>query len=959
MTKERQKSIMRVEMKLTAFVTVILALLPCHGISARPTTAYEAEAVVSGWLMKQAQPLGVALGHQIANVDTFADSAGNAVYYIVYLKPSGFVVVSADDLIEPIIGFSDDGTYDPSLENPLGALVRSDLSNRTLDAQAAFGLMSLSENPAQIKAQTKWHTYVDLAQNSNDGFMLMGLACLCDIRVVPLVQSRWSQADVCGKTCYNYYTPNNYPSGCLATAMAQLMRYFQYPTAGIGKMNFSISVDSQIQYSSTLGGDELGGPYKWNQMVLNPSANCGSLTTAQCKAIGSLCYDAGIAVKMDYAQSGSGAGMQDAQVALKETFGYSNAVLGYNYERNIDSANLYSMINPCLDAGLPVILGIFAGEQSQSGHAVLCDGYAYDTSIKYTRDGNSYEASTIYHHVNMGWNGTDDAWYNLPDINAQQAYDTITACLYNISPSQVGEIISGRVLDPNNNPIMNAVVFTKAGRTVQFSTMTDYRGIYAFEGLNSNTSYTLWANIDGRVTEERTILTNLSVNGSPSSGNIWGVDFYADTEPNSIPLSLWYVDDDAPNDPAPYNSALSDPNEDGSPEHPFDSIQEAINASTHGDKVVILRGTYSGTGNRDIDFKGKAITVTGEDPNDPNLVTIDCDGTVSQPHYGFVFQNYEIPKSVLSGVTITRGYSEKAGAIYLTNCVRPVITNCVFLSNSANVGGAIYCNNSSPVISDCLFEGNHANAGGAIYNNSAASGSTPVTTNCNFYNNTSVYNGGAIYNNGPVSPTFKKCTFESNYSSGGGAIRNNLTENLTVANCIFTTNTADTFGGAIRNSNAGDIKVTNCTFFANVAQSGKSFACTADDEGGHLAGSLQIRNCIIVDGGGEIFNGDDSTINVTYSCLEDTETEAPWPGDGNIYVDPLFADAADADFHLKSQAGRYDPNSLSWVADEATSPCIDAGDPQDSTGKEPKPNGGVINMGAYGGTEQASKTYSY
>jgi hypothetical protein len=71
----------------------------------------------------------------------------------------------------------------------------------------------------------------------------------------------------------------------------------------------------------------------------------------------------------------------------------------------------------------------------------------------------------------------------------------------------------------------------------------------------------------------------------------------------------------------------------------------------------------------------------------------------------------------------------------------------------------------------------------------------------------------------------------------------------------------------------------------------------------------------------------------------------------------LFADVSKGDFHLKSQAGRFDPNSMNWITDVETSPCIDAGNSLTKIGQEPKPNGSRINMGAYGGTEQASKSY--
>jgi CubicO group peptidase (beta-lactamase class C family) len=89
--------------------------------------------------------------------------------------------------------------------------------------------------------------------------------------------------------------------------------------------------------------------------------------------------------------------------------------------------------------------------------------------------------------------------------------------------------------------------------------------------------------------------------------------------------------------------------------------------------------------------------------------------------------------------------------------------------------------------------------------------------------------------------------------------------------------------------------------------------------------------------------------SVTYSNIQ-----GGWPGQGNIDTDPLFADPDNEDYHLKSQAGRWNPVRQSWTLDDVTSPCIDAGDPSTTLGSEPLNNGGIINMGAYGGTSQAS-----
>ena len=114
-------------------------------------------------------------------------------------------------------------------------------------------------------------------------------------------------------------------------------------------------------------------------------------------------------------------------------------------------------------------------------------------------------------------------------------------------------------------------------------------------------------------------------------------------------------------------------------------------------------------------------------------------------------------------------------------------------------------------------------------------------------------------------------------------------------------------------------------------------------------GQGTIRNCIIWGNSPQgIWNSMPS-----FSCIQG------WTGgsEGNIDADPCFADPNNGDYHLKSQAGRWDANEGRWTKDEVTSPCIDAGDPSSPIGLEPFPNGGIINMGAYGGTAEASKSY--
>ncbi len=490
------------------FLVILFALLrlsiPAY---AEPTTDKQAEKTVQGWLKTtQAHPLDTSVGQTVLNVQTFVDEQNSPIYYIVYLQPSGYVIVSADDLIEPIIGFASAGIYDPSSENPLGALVSRDMPARTNAVRHAANSYALQASTSTT--QTKWKQLESLSTDHNES-LEAGLLSISDVRVAPLTQSEWSQEDVGGSPCYNYYTPNNYVCGCVATALAQLMRFHQYPTQGIGVHSFSITVDGLSQEKTTRGGDGAGGPYDWANMVLVPAL--GVLTDKQRQAIGSLCYDAGITVNMDYSNWGSGADTLDTATALTTIFGYSSAIRGSNSYEDIGSS-LNGMVNPNLDAGFPVLLGITG---PPGGHAIVADGYGYNSS-------------TLYHHLNLGWAGTDTAWYNLPTIDTSGGtFTTVYKCVYNVYTTGTGEIISGRVTDINGQPMSGvSVTATRTAGGTYGPGLTNSKGVYAIPHVPSSSTYSITAQKTGYTFNTLTnIPINTSTNNSTNCGNRWGTDF--------------------------------------------------------------------------------------------------------------------------------------------------------------------------------------------------------------------------------------------------------------------------------------------------------------------------------------------------------------------------------------------------------------------------------------------------
>ncbi len=409
----------------------------------------------------------------------------------------------------------------------------------------------------------------------------------------------------------------------------------------------------------------------------------------------------------------------------------------------------------------------------------------------------------------------------------------------------------------------------------------------------------------------------------------------------------------------------------------FNNIQAGIDAAIDGDIVLVAPGTYTGEGNRDIDFNGKAITVRSIDPNDPNIVAstiIDCE----QQGRGFNFHSGEGIDSVICGLTVTGGKTKDGSGIFI-RASSPTIKYCNITGNSWDgehgFGGGFHIKEGYPVISHCTISDNSTDwNGGGIFSND----SSPIITDCTITTNRAFNEGGGICCwDGNV--LISNCLIEDNTTSRrrGGGITCRQSD-LTITNCIIADNIAGNTGGGIWLLGA-NTKINQCTITVN----------SAENMAGGIyfeLGNAIIVNCIIENN--DAPNGPEIAVNswlgviaerspypepypvafltISYSNITSSQNgvyvfndpgwfSLNW-GMGNIDTDPLFADQNNGDYHLKSQAGRWDPNSQSWIYDDVTSPCIDAGDPNSPIGSEPFPNGGIINMGAYGGTAEACKS---
>ncbi len=495
---------------------ILIAVLGSpRNATAAPVAAADARAAVSGWLQAGQLPLENVAGFKPKRVETFKDAGGVPLYYVIDLVPQGFVIVAADDLIEPIIGFAPGGRFDPSSDNPLGALVSHDLPDRMAKVR---GMAAAKAQGPHLAAKNKWAKLKHGAEGvpGEGGPGVEGgpppPIPSAGVRVAPLTQTLWGQETVNGDACYNFYTPPywdgyeaNYPSGCVATAMAQLMKFWQYPVTGVGTASFEITVGGWPQLRSLRGGGNgTGGAYDWSNMANSPS----TLTHRQ--AVGALCHDAGVAVNMDYAYVVSTSDTLDAASALVATFKYSNAVKGYNSSDTIGTG-LTGMLNPNLDAGCPVLLGIIG---TPGGHAVVCDGYGYS-------------GTTLYHHLNLGWSGSNTAWYSLPTIDTSSVtFTSVYKAVYNVWTSGTGEIVSGRITNSaGTTPISGVTVTATRTGGGTYTATTNSNGIYALAKIPASSQYAVSASKTGYYFETQNVTTGKSTDNAATSGNKWAINF--------------------------------------------------------------------------------------------------------------------------------------------------------------------------------------------------------------------------------------------------------------------------------------------------------------------------------------------------------------------------------------------------------------------------------------------------
>lgn len=282
-------------------------------------------------------------------------------FYIFNRVSGGFVIVAADDCVKSILGYSDDGTF--STEN-MPENIKSWLNFYTNEIQYA-----IDQGTKSVESTT---------------------TTTSSVIVSPLLKNiKWNQGSPYNDSCPKISGAATY-TGCVATAMAQIMKYYNWPVTGSSSHAYTPSTISRA-ISVNFGATN----YDWSNMTNNYSS---SSSTVQKAAVAQLMYHCGVAVDMKYGTAASSASVYAAGSAFYTYFGYDSDIQAV-------AKNLYSysdwktLIKNELDNKRPVL---YSGQSpTDGGHAFVCDGYNSDDLF----------------HINWGWSGTSNGYFELSALN--------------------------------------------------------------------------------------------------------------------------------------------------------------------------------------------------------------------------------------------------------------------------------------------------------------------------------------------------------------------------------------------------------------------------------------------------------------------------------------------------------------------------------------------------------------
>lgn len=374
-------------MKSKVLLSILVIFAITASIFAKDISLSKAEQVAVNFLFQKSNQYGEAINYHDLNISEsyLVDQA----YYVVNFE-NGWVVVSADDVMIPVIGYNFTGDF-PAIDNQIESF--HSWMQSYVD-QIDF----IRENNIVAEAEIieMWNNY---SRNNPTNLNLRG-----NRDIDPLLTNMWNQDNP-----YNALCPVD-PSGpgghvyvgCVATAMSMIMHYWRYPLQGSGSNSYTWG-----QYG-TISANFGEANYEWNCMT-------DVIDNNYIWEIAEIGFHAGVGVEMMYGGDASGAYSQDVPYAYRNYFNYQNSVQ-YLSKNSFPNSTWENMMQAELDILRPLY---YSGQSTSGGHAFVCDGYQ----------------GMNYYHFNFGWSGSGNGYYSLQDVNGFNSQQGMVRNIYPIDPA--------------------------------------------------------------------------------------------------------------------------------------------------------------------------------------------------------------------------------------------------------------------------------------------------------------------------------------------------------------------------------------------------------------------------------------------------------------------------------------------------------------------------------------------
>lgn len=392
--------------RLIQFQLMLVLLLVCGQatIQAKRISQWQAQQQAYSFWGKQ-MPMKAKAKSRVVSTASLS-TQGNDSYYVFNNDAGGFVIIAGDDAVAPVLGYTSTGAFDANnLPEGLKDLLKS------YEQQIAALGKNYKANATSTRAEFTGEKLLNTA--------------------------KWNQT-----APFNKYTPNNYVTGCVATAGAIVMKHHGYPAKGVGS------------HSYTWNGQNLTASFEHDYDWANMPAKYTDGNDEAFDGVARLMSDLGIAVNMQYANGGSVSSLEDLVTALKKYFGYSKYARHLKIE-DLGAEAWNGRLRAEIDANRPVLYA--ASDANVGGHSFVIDGYK-DESFS----------------VNWGWGGYCDGFYRVGALNPEfdgtpqgDQYNSSQAAVFALQPSDGKEVLSNLrfiKVDGNLETMNMNVTDVKAGK---------------------------------------------------------------------------------------------------------------------------------------------------------------------------------------------------------------------------------------------------------------------------------------------------------------------------------------------------------------------------------------------------------------------------------------------------------------------------------------------------------------